>query len=207
MKMNNQKTKDKLIKLLEENSNLLRACKLTGVARATVYRWLKLDPEFANRVELAQEVGRDSMVDFAEAKLFENMKNNHQRALEYFLSHNSTRYANNAVQERHGAHRNVGRIAKLREGTDTVYLYPQTELIDSIAYYQKLNDQAGRLKTLLNTIQSGEPVDIKAIDPMLEALFLHFFPEMKEKLEKEQMEHLERAIEAELERRIALKHE
>lgn len=207
MTTNNQKTKDKLIKLLEENSNLLRACKLTGVARATVYRWLKLDPEFANRVELAQEVGRDSMVDFAEAKLFENMKNNHQRALEYFLSHNSTRYANNAVQERHGAHRNVGRLAKLREGTDSVYLYPQTELIDSIAYYQKLNDQAERLKTLLNTIQSGEPVDIKAIDPMLEALFLHFFPGMKDKLEKEQMENLGKALEAEVERRIALKHE
>ena len=70
MTTNNRKTKDKLIKLLEENSNLLRACKLAGVARATVYRWLKLDPEFANRVELAQELGRDSMVDFAEAKLF-----------------------------------------------------------------------------------------------------------------------------------------
>lgn len=203
MATNNQKTKDKLIKLLEENSNLLRACKLTGVARATVYRWLKLDPEFANRVELAQEIGRDSMVDFAEAKLFENMKNNQQRALEYFLSHNSTRYANNAVQERHGAHRNVGRLAKLREGTDSVYLYPQTELIDSIAYYQQLNNQAGKLRALLDSVQLNEPVDIEEIDPILATLLFNVFPEMSKRLEEQQLDHFGKQIDKIIDERIA----
>lgn len=207
MPKSNQKTKDKLIALLEENPNLLRACKLAGVARATVYRWFKLDPDFADKVGLAQETGRDSMVDFAEAKLFENMKNNQQRALEYFLSHNSTRYANNSVQERHSAHRNVGRLAKLPEGTDSVYLYPQTQLMESAVRYQQMNNQAGSLQQLLKSMGSGEPVDIGKIDPMLESLFLHYFPEIKERLEKQQMAYFDKQIQAEVERRIALKDE
>lgn len=207
MPKNTQKTKNELIAHLEKNPNLLRACKLAGVARATVYRWFKLDPDFADKVELAQETGRDSMVDFAEAKLFENMKNNQQRALEYFLSHNSTRYANNSVQERHSAHRNVGRLAKLPEGTDGVYLYPQTELMESVAHYQRMNDQAGRLRALLDNIQSDKPVDIKAVDPVLEMLFLHYFPEMKERIHEQQMDHFKKALDAEVERRIALKDE
>lgn len=207
MTKNNQKTKDKLIKLLEENPNLLRACKLAGVARASVYRWFRFDPDFKDKVELAQEVGRDSMIDFAEAKLFENMKNNQQRAVEYFLSHNSTRYANNAVQERHGAHRNVGRLAKLPEGTDSIYLYPQTELMESVAHFRLLNDQAGRLRALLDNVKSGEPIDIEKIDPMLALLLYNIFPELKERIEEQQLDHLERLIDKIVDERIALKDE
>lgn len=205
MTKNTQQNKNKLIKLLEENPNLLRACKLSGIARATVYRWIQLDPEFASRVELAQETGRDSMIDFAEAKLYENIKNNHQRAVEYFLSHNSSRYSNNAVQERHAAHRNVGRLAKLQAGTDSVYLYPQTELMESAARLQRLNDQAGKLRALLNNIKQKEPIDIEGIDPMLATLFYNLFPEMKERIKEHEIDLFEERIEKMMDDRIALK--
>lgn len=185
MTKSTQRNKDKLLKLLEQNPNLLRASKLVGVARATVYRWLASDPEFAERLELAQEIGRDSLVDFAEAKLLKNVEAGQHNSIAYFLSHNSPRYASNAVQERHSKHRNIGRLAKLPEGTDSVYLYPQTESIEMVQYYMRMTDSANKLKSALDT--SSTQINLDEVDPLMAKLFLSTFPEAVARFEQQQI--------------------
>ena len=92
MARNKRSDKRKLLKELEENHLVTRACKKLNIPRATYYRWLEDDPTFKIKVEKAQDKGRDKVVDFTEAKLIENVSKGNQQAITYLLSHNAKRY-------------------------------------------------------------------------------------------------------------------
>ena len=50
------------------------------------------DIEFRISADQAVEIGRSNMVDFAESKLVQNVNEGHQRAVEFYLKHNDSRY-------------------------------------------------------------------------------------------------------------------
>lgn len=82
----------RILRELEENPLVERACKKVGIARSTYYRWCAAEPLYKQAANEAQEKGREKITDFAESKLMENMNNNHFPSLAYWLSHNTIRY-------------------------------------------------------------------------------------------------------------------
>lgn len=90
--MISQETRDKFIAKLESTGLIAHACKATGVSRASVYRWLKEDKEFAKQVESAIEIGRDDWSDLSESKLLEAVRRGDPWAIRYWLEFNSSRY-------------------------------------------------------------------------------------------------------------------
>lgn len=89
---NRRGKKAKLLKELEENPIIERACKKIGVSRATYYRWRDMDPDFAYEADLAIVRGRDRMNDFVESKLIENIQANDFRSIALWLTHNKKLY-------------------------------------------------------------------------------------------------------------------
>ncbi len=90
--------KARLIKELEENPLIERACRKLDISRASYYRWRKEDPRFKDDAEIAQEKGRAKLNDFVESKLLENINNNQQPAINFWLSHNTVRYQHQSQQ-------------------------------------------------------------------------------------------------------------
>jgi len=77
---------------LEKTGIASNACSKLGIARSTYYRWYNEDIEFRMGADQAIEAGRANMVDFAESKLVQNVNEGSQRAVEFYLKHNDTRY-------------------------------------------------------------------------------------------------------------------
>ncbi len=82
----------RILKELENNPLVERACKKIGIARSTYYRWCKADIVFKHSAEQAQDKGREKITDFVESKLLENISNNQFASIAYWLSHNTARY-------------------------------------------------------------------------------------------------------------------
>jgi len=89
-KRNRKKTQ--VLRELENNPLIERACKKVGIARSTYYRWCGADQSFKSLSEQAQQNGRAKMNDFAESKLLENVNNNHFQSIAFWLRHNTARY-------------------------------------------------------------------------------------------------------------------
>lgn len=88
----NPRLKAKLLRELEENPLVTRACKKLGIARSTFYRWCDEDFKFRADTTVAINRGRDKISDFAESKLYENAGNGNQQAIALILRHNSKHY-------------------------------------------------------------------------------------------------------------------
>lgn len=84
--------KAKLIQALTENHLVTRACNKIGIARSAYYNWLEDDPIFRRDVKEAQAKGRAKLNDFVESKLIENVKDNNQTAISYYLRFNHPQY-------------------------------------------------------------------------------------------------------------------
>ncbi|MFZ3009933.1 MAG: hypothetical protein WA030_02860 [Candidatus Microsaccharimonas sp.] len=97
MKARNRK-QAQLLRELESNPLIERACKKVGIARSTYYRWCEADISFKEKSVIAQDKGRDKLNDFVESKLLENIGNNQQTAISYWLSHNTARYRHPTTQ-------------------------------------------------------------------------------------------------------------
>lgn len=82
----------KFIKTLEDVPFVSYAAKKAGIARATIYRWKKENPEFRFAMEKALNSGRDQLTDMAEMALVENIKNKDMGAIKFFLQHNNEKY-------------------------------------------------------------------------------------------------------------------
>jgi predicted DNA-binding transcriptional regulator AlpA len=76
--------KEQLIFLeaFEKNAALIQqTCKKVGIDRGTFYNWKKDNEEFAKKVEDIEE----GLIDFAESKLYENIKAGESAAIFFFL--------------------------------------------------------------------------------------------------------------------------
>ena len=84
--------KNKIIEYLNEKPFLSHACKKSGVARATVYRWIKDNAQFRKEIESALKLGRNNMCDVAEASLFKKSADGDVSAIKFVLQNNEPRY-------------------------------------------------------------------------------------------------------------------
>lgn len=154
-----RKTRDKkvrLLKELEENPLVTRACSRLKISRATFYRWRDQDPAFREMVAIAIERGRDKISDFAESKLYENVSNNNQQAISFVLRHNSKKYRPHAIR---------------------LYLEENLRHKGEIRSMQRLLDE------LINLIGVDEAIRIAGHDP--EEFKASVRKELKEQFKKE----------------------
>ena len=75
------KKKAMISALKTQLGNVSKACKQVKLAQKTHYEWLKVDKEYNNQV---QDVFKET-VDFVVSKLFENIEDCNQKAIEFFL--------------------------------------------------------------------------------------------------------------------------
>jgi hypothetical protein len=153
----NQKNKSKILEILKENPNFQRACKKAGFARSTVYRWMESDPDFRDDVRDAQEIGQDTMNDYVEAKLLENIQNNNQRSIEFYLRHNNPKYASTHVETEYFAKRGIGRAATMPIGVDQVYYSAELRLLDKAAEVLTIQQMLRDIKS--EAFDPDEPID------------------------------------------------
>ena len=84
--------KSKFIEYLRETPLVSFACKKTGIARATYYRWYKDNREFREQVQEVLRHGRENVNDLAEATLIKMIKNENFNATRFWLQHNKKQY-------------------------------------------------------------------------------------------------------------------
>ena len=74
--------KEALLKALEKNLGVVTtSCKQVDVGRATYYRWLDEDNDFAEKAKDIQDVA----LDFVESKLFEQVQDGSTAATIFYL--------------------------------------------------------------------------------------------------------------------------
>ena len=76
-----KKKKDFLVSLKSNNGNISESCESTNIGRQTYYDWIEKDEVFKQDAEDAQE----SLIDLAESKLVENIKDNDNTSIIFFL--------------------------------------------------------------------------------------------------------------------------
>ena len=82
---NTQKTdkkKKNFIEALRNNlGHISNACESANISRKTYYNWIDKDKDFKEDVDHVQ----DSLLDLAESKLLENIENNENTAIIFYL--------------------------------------------------------------------------------------------------------------------------
>jgi len=77
-----EKNKENMLIALEKTlGNISLSCKKIGISRRAFYNMKNNDPVFAKEVEEIKEVA----LDFAESKLLENVKDNKEASIFFFL--------------------------------------------------------------------------------------------------------------------------
>ncbi len=82
----------KFIQILEDTPFISYAAKKSGIAKATIYRWMKSDTDFRIAVNNALENGRRHLCDIAEMALVEKIKDKEMGAIKFYLQNNNDRY-------------------------------------------------------------------------------------------------------------------
>lgn len=84
--------KERFLEELKEIPIVSAVCKRVGISKASVYRWLKDDLDFAKEVENALSKGRDTVTDLAEGQLISLIKKGNLQAIKTWLESNTDRY-------------------------------------------------------------------------------------------------------------------
>lgn len=86
------KEKGILLEQLKKTPIVQIACEKSGVGRATYYRWLKEDPEFAKLADEALAQGTLLINDLAESKLIASVQNQNMTAIIFWLKNHHPAY-------------------------------------------------------------------------------------------------------------------
>lgn len=89
-----KKQKVAVTEQLKRTPTIETACQKVGIARATVYRWMKASKTFKKEVEEALTEGREFMSDVAENQLFSLIGERKIEAIRLYLSTHNHRYNN-----------------------------------------------------------------------------------------------------------------
>ncbi|MFH0952647.1 MAG: hypothetical protein V1838_05750, partial [Patescibacteria group bacterium] len=79
--LNKQRILKALCDELKQRPILQFACQKAGISRSQYCRWMKEDPDFANRINEAKNEGNDVINDFTESKLLTSINNDNLSAL------------------------------------------------------------------------------------------------------------------------------
>jgi hypothetical protein len=94
IKARQNKLKEAFLEQLKRTPTIETACQKVGVARATVYRWIKASKKFEQTVDTALTEGRAFMSDIAENQLFSLIGDKKIEAIRLYLSTHNARYSN-----------------------------------------------------------------------------------------------------------------
>lgn len=94
IKARQNKLKEAFLEQLKRTPTIETACQKVGVARATVYRWIKVSKKFEQTVDDALSEGRTFMSDIAENQLFSLIGDKKIEAIRLYLSTHNARYSN-----------------------------------------------------------------------------------------------------------------
>lgn len=92
MSRNKANDKHSMITKLEKMPIVEIACKQIGLSRATYYRWLKDDEEFAVSCDEAIEQSSAMINDMAESQLIQAIKDKNMSAITFWLKHHHRTY-------------------------------------------------------------------------------------------------------------------
>jgi predicted DNA binding protein len=92
--MKKNKSKELIIKELKEMPIVQFVCKKTGLSRASYYRWLKEDKDFAKEAEAAIAEGEALITDMSESQLISLIRDRNFQALQLWLRHHHPKYTN-----------------------------------------------------------------------------------------------------------------
>ena len=84
--------KKRVVDQLREMPIVEVACRRAGIGRATYYRWLKKDTEFARLCREALEHSTAAVSDIAEAKLITAIQEGNMTAISFWLRNRHTAY-------------------------------------------------------------------------------------------------------------------
>ena len=94
IKIRQNKLKEAFLEQLKRMPTIETSCQKVGIARATVYRWIKASKKFEKKVDEALEEGRVFMSDIAETQLFSLIGDKEISAIRLYLSTHNPRYSN-----------------------------------------------------------------------------------------------------------------
>lgn len=94
IKTRQNKLKTAFLEQLKRTPTIETTCQKVGVARATVYRWMKASRKFEKQVDEALIEGRNFMSDIAETQLFSLIGDREMSAIRLYLSTHNPRYSN-----------------------------------------------------------------------------------------------------------------
>ncbi|MFH1990240.1 MAG: hypothetical protein ABIJ19_00015 [Patescibacteria group bacterium] len=94
IKIRQRKIKKALLEQLKRTPTIDLACEKCGVARATVYRWIKNSKKFATEIDLALAEGRVFISSIAESQIFSLIRDKKFEAIRFWLTNNEPRYSN-----------------------------------------------------------------------------------------------------------------
>lgn len=83
---------NRFIEELERVHIISLACKNVGLSRQTVYRWMKYDSKFEQRVYKAIEMGIESVCDLAESKTVSAIDKGEAWAIKFWLVNRHKEY-------------------------------------------------------------------------------------------------------------------
>lgn len=88
-----EQTREKFLEILATTPFINHACKKVGISRATIYRWMKDNYRFRQKVLKATDNGRENLIEVAEVSLINKVRTGDLGAVKFFLTHNSKRYS------------------------------------------------------------------------------------------------------------------
>lgn len=88
------KLKIAFLEQLKRTPTIETSCQKVGIARASVYRWMKDSKKFKLQVEAALHDGRAFMSDIAENQLFALIGEKKIEAIRLYLQTHNARYSN-----------------------------------------------------------------------------------------------------------------
>lgn len=104
IKIRQRKIKKTLLEQLKRTPTIELACEKCGVARATVYRWIKNSKKFASEIDLALAEGRVFISSIAESQIFSLIRDKKFEAIRFWLLNNEPRYSNKLEIKGHITH-------------------------------------------------------------------------------------------------------
>jgi hypothetical protein len=177
MTKQSQKNKNRILEYLRENPNLQRACKKAGFARSTIYRWMYDDIDFRDGIRDAQEIGQDTINDYVEAKLMENIQTNNQRSIEFYLRHNDPRYATNQTEAKYHNQRMSARTQSIPYGIDQMYYNTELKMYDKSVELTKIQETFDDIRA--QSIDPNTPISAEQLGQEFAREFYKLYPEAK----------------------------
>ena len=82
----------KFLRELEKSGNISVAVKSVGISRPTLYRWREKSKWLKSEMKIAQEIGKEEIIDFAQGKHIQKIQEGYWPAIQFELDRRHLEY-------------------------------------------------------------------------------------------------------------------